>query len=229
MNPLKWFSKRTEKTPARDPHSQWRSTGTPPSPDSSAGTPAGSESGAADGNALGDNPGIGLVDNLKKAILPTPPAPSAKFGQDAPTPVDRERVTDFLTAKEYKFTVDDNSNLFGIWDGNPFWFIFLGESKSCFQVRSRWKRELSESARASVLYAVNDWNRDKIWPKSAVFVDEEQHHLQVHAEVSFDFTAGATKPQFEYAFGYAMDTSMQFYEYMESRISPDWQGEAEQD
>ena len=229
MNPLKWFSKRTDKTDGNaaplDGKEQ-EQAGFPRHP--SASEPPGSSTPTATGSQrnqtpTNENSHAQVLRHLTAAMAASEEIPRSRFGTEPPTPVNQDRIARFLTAKEYKFTLDDNSNLFGIWDGNPFWFIFLGKDDTVFQIRSRWKREFNPDARRSVLYAVNDWNRDKIWPKSAIYVDDATRRLQVHAEVSFDFTAGASRPQLEYAFGYAMDTTMQFFEYMNTRVTPDWE------
>ena len=53
--------------------------------------------------------------------------------------------------------------------------------------------------RADVLLALNDWNRDRIWPKA--YLRAEDGRAAVYAEVSVDLTDGVTDDQIDAVLG----------------------------
>ena len=144
-----------------------------------------------------------------------------KFGRKAPEPVTRERLIDVLADQEYKFSIDDDGDPVGVWDQNLVWFMFLGAQKSFLQVRARWHRKVADNSRLALLQAMNDWNRDKLWPK--VFTRQEPDSpgfLHVYTEVSTDFTAGATDDQLRQAVLVALEASSRFFTSLSATVTP---------
>ena len=144
-----------------------------------------------------------------------------KFGRKAPTPISRERLIEHLSDKNYRFSIDDDGDPVGIWDKTLVWFLFLGSAKSFLQVRARWHRKISVEERLALLQALNDWNRDNLWPK--VFAREEEDtpgFLHVYAEVSSDFTAGATDDQLASAVDVSLKAALMFFESLGASLPP---------
>lgn len=134
------------------------------------------------------------------------PAPTAA---DVPQPLTTQRVGDELARRGYRFRVDDDGDVTGTWDGNRFWFLLLGEQAEIFQVRGRWASALPPASRLAVLQAVNDWNRERIWPK--VYTREERAGLALYTEVSVDFEQGATDDQLAQTVSCGLVTGSQFF------------------
>ena len=111
---------------------------------------------------------------------------------EPPRPLSRERIADYLIGRGYRFVVDDDGDLTGTWDGSRFWFLLLGEQQEILQVRGRWHRTLQLDQRDAAALAVNDWNRERIWPKA--YLREEEGVLALYSEVSADFEPGVTEP-----------------------------------
>ncbi|AEG44022.1 YbjN domain-containing protein [Isoptericola variabilis] len=126
-----------------------------------------------------------------------------------PLPLSRERVAEDLERRGYRFRVDGDGDVTGTWDGNRFWFLLLGSRDEILQVRGRWSGSISPQARLSVLQAVNDWNRERVWPK--VYVREEAEGLALYAEVSVDFEHGATDEQLAATVSCGLVTATQFF------------------
>ncbi|SKC79280.1 type III secretion system chaperone family protein [Krasilnikoviella flava] len=126
-----------------------------------------------------------------------------------PRPLSNARVADDLSRRGYRFRTDDDGDVTGTWDGNRFWFLLLGDHDEILQVRGRWAGTVPAGARLAVLQAVNDWNRERVWPK--VYVRPEGDNLALYAEVSVDFEHGATDEQLAATVSCGLVTSSQFF------------------
>lgn len=111
------------------------------------------------------------------------------------TPLTIERVMDRLVALGYHVALDDDGDPTGVWGTDRFWFLRLGNHHEILQVRGRWSRTVPLTRRADLLLAVNDWNRDRMWPKA--YVRTEDECLAVTAEVSVDLAEGVTDDQLD--------------------------------
>lgn len=158
--------------------------------------PEASRASAADQAAAGPKP------------TPSAPPPTVKPLGEAPTPLTIERVAAELGRRDYLFETDDDGDLTGLWDGNRFWFILMGHNHEVLQVRGRWGRELPTEARDAALRAVNDWNRDRLWPK--VYLRDEGE-VAIYTEVSVDFEPGATAAQIADTIACGLVTATQFF------------------
>lgn len=121
--------------------------------------------------------------------------PEPEVDEQAPSALSRKRIESYLARRDYRFEIDSAGDLTGIWDGNQLWVVRLGTKSEILQVRGRWHKTLNSANRLSALRAVNDWNRDRLWPK--VYLREEDTGLALYAEVSVDLEHGATDAQLE--------------------------------
>ncbi|GGB97350.1 YbjN domain-containing protein [Cellulomonas carbonis] len=145
-------------------------------------------------------------------------------------PLDRARVEAYLTGRGYRIAVDEDGDLTGTWDGNRFWFILSGERDEILQVRGRWQRTLPATRRTSALLAVNDWNRERIWPK--VYLRDEEDGTALYTEVSVDLEHGVTDDQLGQLVACGLGTGAQFFAALAGLVpdaSPGDGGHPEQD
>lgn len=126
-----------------------------------------------------------------------------------PLPLSSVRVADDLSRRGYRFRTDGDGDVTGTWDGNRFWFLLLGDHEEILQVRGRWAGTVPDQARLPVLQAVNDWNRERVWPK--VYTRREGDGLALYAEVSVDFEHGATDEQLAATVSCGLVTASQFF------------------
>ena len=130
------------------------------------------------------------------AVHPENPDRPARKGLPQHTrPLTRDRLMARLTALGYHVALDDEGDPTGIWGADRFWFLRLGAKEEIVQVRGRWHRTLPADRRADLLLAINDWNRDRLWPKA--YVRREGDVLAVTAEVSVDLGEGVTDDQLD--------------------------------
>lgn len=113
-------------------------------------------------------------------------------------PLTTERMMTRLVALGYRVVLDEDGDPTGIWGADRFWFVRLGSKREILQVRGRWHRTVPLARRADLLLAVNDWNRDRMWPKA--YVRTEGEFLAVTAEVSVDLAEGVTDDQLDALF-----------------------------
>ncbi|WP_407342400.1 YbjN domain-containing protein [Pengzhenrongella phosphoraccumulans] len=125
------------------------------------------------------------------------------------TPLTRDRIAAYLAARGYRYLIDEDGDLTGMWEGSRFWFLLLGEHHEIMQIRGRWHRTLPVKQRSSVLLAANDWNRERIWPK--VYVREEDDELALYSEVSVDLEHGATTSQLGQLLACGLGTGVQMF------------------
>lgn len=138
-----------------------------------------------------------------------------------PRPLDSARVEAYLVGQGYHVLRDEDDDLTGSWDGDRFWFLLLGERREILQVRGRWHRTLPLHRRGSALLAVNDWNRERIWPKAYLRTEEDE--VAVYAEVSFDLEHGATDDQLAQLVACGLGTGVQLFAALSSLV-PDVPG-----
>lgn len=109
------------------------------------------------------------------------------------SPLTVDRLEAHLAARGLKVGRDDDGDLTGRWDAHRFWFFLVGDGGTILQIRGRGGRTLDTAHRAAVLLAINDWNREKIWPKC--YLREENDRLAAYTEVSVPLREGVTEEQ----------------------------------
>lgn len=137
----------------------------------------------------------------------TPPVPP---GWEMPlAPLSTERIAQTLERRGFSFSTDEDGDITGIWDGHRFWLMVTGEQQDVLQVRGVWHRSLDPERRAAARLAVNDWNRDRLWPK--VFYRAEDDGLVVYAEHSIDLEPGVNDAQLDQTIACGLLTGVQFF------------------
>lgn len=147
------------------------------------------------------------------------PKPTKRVDDEPPRLVTRDRVADYLLGRGYRFVIDDDGDLTGTWDGSRFWFLLLGEHQEIVQVRGRWHRTMPIEQRRAVTLALNDWNRDRIWPKA--YVREEEGQLALYSEVSSDLEVGATDQQLAQLIACGLGTGVQMFSALDAMLPQD--------
>ncbi|QTE31369.1 YbjN domain-containing protein [Pengzhenrongella sicca] len=141
---------------------------------------------------------------------------SASRPPERVSPLTRDRLAAYLTRRGYRYLIDDDGDLSGTWDGSRFWFLLLGEHSEIVQVRGRWHRTLPTAQRPAMLLAVNDWNRERIWPK--VYLREEDGVLALYSEVSIDLENGVTDTQLAQLLACGLGTGVQTFTALDTLL-----------
>lgn len=141
------------------------------------------------------------------AVGPEPPRTS---------PVTRERVHAVITARGYQVREEPDGAFFGLWDDVPFRIGLGGGSGGLLAVVGSWPRHVPESLRTALSQAVNDWNRDALWP--TVLLVEDEEGLTVRTAVVTDLTVGATDDQIAEAIETGLAAGVQMLEALTSAV-----------
>ncbi|MDR3080905.1 MAG: YbjN domain-containing protein [Streptomyces sp.] len=87
-------------------------------------------------------------------------------GPTGPVIPDQDLVKQLLDQMELKYVVDDEGDLAAPWETFRTYFMFRGEGdQQVFSVRTFYDRPHSIDEKASLLEAIDDWNRRTLWPK----------------------------------------------------------------
>lgn len=78
---------------------------------------------------------------------------------------DQDLVKQLLDQMELKYVVDDDGDLAAPWEGFRVYFMFRGDNQELFAVRTFYDRPYSLETKPSILEAIDEWNRDTLWPK----------------------------------------------------------------
>jgi hypothetical protein len=113
---------------------------------------------------------------------------------DVPAALSTDRITARMRALGYHYFVDSEGDIGGLWFGRLFHFFLIGDNQQIFQVRGRWNRRLTLERLAEILDLCDRWNRELLWPKCYVRVQDDGY-VHVVAEISTPFAAGATDAQ----------------------------------
>ncbi|WP_236120386.1 type III secretion system chaperone family protein [Cellulomonas palmilytica] len=141
---------------------------------------------------------------------PAGPAPEPTTALE---PLTNERITATLDAHGYRYAIDSDGDVGGIWDDHVFYFVRIGPEREFLQVRGRWSRVLPASAYLEVLELANAWNTAKVFPKTYVRVEEDQ--LGIYAEHAVDYAPGVADEQIDQHLGCAVSTALAFFAHLD--------------
>lgn len=78
---------------------------------------------------------------------------------------DQDLVKQLLDQMELKYVVDDDGDLAAPWEGFRVYFMFRGDNRELYAVRTFYDRAYSIDSKTDMLEVVDEWNRDTLWPK----------------------------------------------------------------
>ena len=147
---------------------------------------------------------------------------------DAPSgdlaPLTEDRVASTFDRRGEHYGRNDSGQIGGFWDGHLYFFYVLSDGLSALQVRSRWNRDLSLVHHGRVLELLNDWSRDKIWPKVYAVKDRadgaqgEPDNCSVFAEFAVNYPHGLTDEQLDEHIACSLGTIGQFFDYLDEQF-----------
>jgi len=151
---------------------------------------------------------MGFFSRNDEPTAPEPEQAAAPTGA-ALDALSNERVTAVLDAHGYRYAIDSDGDIGGIWDEHVFYFVRIGPEKQCLQVRGRWSRVLPAAQYLEVLELANAWNTGKVFPKTYVRVEEDS--LGVYAEHAVDYAPGVAEEQLDQHLACAVSSALAFF------------------
>ncbi|MDO5097444.1 MAG: YbjN domain-containing protein [Corynebacterium sp.] len=128
-----------------------------------------------------------------------------------------DRVADYLRAQDYNFTTDEDGDIFTGFDENNFVLVATGKMREIYVVRATWKVTAPIDARGKLVEICNDWNREKLWPKAYVTVDDEGM-VRVHAETNTDLEHGVGDRQLAQLTDCGIATALQLFNRLDEEF-----------
>lgn len=132
----------------------------------------------------------------------------------APTPLVLDRIVEWITDSGYSYFVDSDGDVGGLWHGRLFYFLLFGSDDEILQVRGQWNRDLAIERLEEVLEFCNDWNADRIWPKTYTRV-RDNGMIQVFTEVTVDLEHGVTDDQLDQMLQCGLSTGSMFFDALD--------------
>lgn len=134
-------------------------------------------------------------------------------------PATLDRIQSLLADAGWKTGVDDEGDVFGVWDGHLFYFFLMGERTEILQVRGRYAGTVPLGAGAEIGPYLDAYNRDRIWPK--VYSRTDSSEVGVYTEVSTDLEHGVADDQLDQLLRCGLFTGLQFFESL-AEAFPAW-------
>lgn len=85
-------------------------------------------------------------------------------------PLTVELVGEALAAEGWSYDIDDDGDLFGVWEGIPV--FFRAANQSILQITSFTRIEPPPAEPTELFEFCNEWNQDRLWPKAYVRIEE---------------------------------------------------------
>ncbi|MFP3380700.1 YbjN domain-containing protein, partial [Bacillus sp. SIMBA_069] len=80
------------------------------------------------------------------------------------------------------------------------------------------KRLFSPASKDEILLLINEWHRDRPWPKAFATVDDVGD-LRIQASHSYDLEHGVTDEQLAQFLDCSLSTILQFFQYMDAAVT----------
>ncbi|AVT30681.1 MULTISPECIES: YbjN domain-containing protein [unclassified Plantactinospora] len=123
-------------------------------------------------------------------------------------PLTDELLGSVLGGRGYTCYTDPDGDLVGSWDGNLVYFLRLGEAGEILQIRTMAASRFSVDDVPTLYAFCNAWNRDRLWPKAFVQVNDDGS-VRVCGEVVTDLERGVTVRQLDQLLGCGISTGRQ--------------------
>jgi hypothetical protein len=120
---------------------------------------------------------------------------SARTPADEIRPITQERLIRLLDLQGWHHQIDDEGDLGGVWNGNSFYFLLIGQDHELLQVLGYLRPRVPAEDRDALRVFIEDWHRDHFWPKCYFVEDPDEGSLRLAASVTVDYEQGATDAQ----------------------------------
>lgn len=97
-------------------------------------------------------------------------------GPAGPPPVivpNQALVAQVLDQMQLKHVVDEEGDLAAPWEGFRVYYMFRGDQKELFAIRTFYDRPYPLERKVELLDLIDEWNRDTLWPKVYTHTHED--------------------------------------------------------
>ena len=139
-------------------------------------------------------PAMGLILRQPDPNPESGPAASVPADPAVPTPLTRERVIALFKERGWRYFIDSEGDLGGIWDDATFYFFFHGEMKEIFWIHAQYPGTVDAGRLGVVRDVLEDSHRRRPWPMAHYRIDDDGD-IRIYAERAVDYEHGVTDDQ----------------------------------
>jgi hypothetical protein len=136
-------------------------------------------------------------------------------------PLSKDRVKAALDRESWNYGVDEDGDIGGGWEAASFYFFVTGQNDELFCIRGAWRGKLEGSQFTRAIELCNEWNSQKLWPKTYARLDEEGM-VRLHTEHNVDFEQGVSDGQISQQLLCAINTANAFYDTLNEAYPEVW-------
>ncbi len=149
-------------------------------------------------------------------------AASAPGGDGGLAPLSKDRVKAGLEREGWSYGVDSDGDIGGGWEFASFYFFVNGKDDELLCIRGTWRGQLDSADLGKAIELCNNWNAEKLWPKTYARADEEGV-VRLHTEHNVDYEQGITDGQLSQQLICAVNTGMSFFENLNENFPDVWE------
>lgn len=137
-------------------------------------------------------------------------------------PLSPDRIKAALDRAGWSYSVGADGDISGSWEYGSLFFFLNGNNGELLCVRGVWRGMLDDSHYLRALELCNEWNSERIWPKTYLGRDDEGM-VRINTELNVDYEHGLTDDQLLQHLVCAVNTSMGFFEYVNETFPEEWE------
>ncbi len=135
----------------------------------------------------------------------------------AVAPITQERLKAILDSQKWKWFVDNDGDLGGIWDGNTFFFLIVGDDTTILRVQGYLNRSFSLRHLDEVREFILEWHRRTLWPRVTYRITDDGD-LRIEIDHCVDWKHGASDAQLFQQIDCTLSTACQFFQELIERV-----------
>lgn len=113
---------------------------------------------------------------------------------DEVRPISRQRIEEQFKGQGWLYAIDEEGDVGAQWGETLVFFLLRGDAQEILNVTGRLVIPIPADKTDEARLFVEDWNRDKLWPKVFYYFDD-QERFRVAGEVVIDHEHGASDAQ----------------------------------
>jgi len=152
----------------------------------------------------------------------TKDATAAPGGSEGLAPLSKDRIKAGLEREGWSYGVDSDGDIGGGWEYASFYFFVNGKDDELLCIRGTWRGQLDSVDLGKAVEICNDWNAEKLWPKTYARRDDEGV-VRIHTEHNVDYEQGISDGQLSQQLLCAVNTGMSFFEHLNEHFPDVWE------
>lgn len=128
-----------------------------------------------------------------------------------PTPLSRDRLISLFENEQWRYFVDSEGDVGGVWDDDQVYFLIRGTDSALLQIQALWHMTPKIDYLEPIRGFIEEWHRRRLWPKCYHRITDEGR-IHVFCENTIDYGDGATDEQILQQVRSLLGTAAGFFE-----------------